>query len=125
VSCFVRIATRLTDLDTIREAVPQIGYRVVEGTEVRGWSEQTTSAELVIGTDADYDIGAVRGEGGGYDFVADWSMARVDQQEFVARLAQRYSYLRVTAAARKQGFVVAQDRVDEQGRLQLVLRKFA
>jgi len=125
-SCFVRIATRLTHEETVRQAIEGIGYRVIEGaTEARGWNEQHEQADIVIGTRTSYDIGAVKTKTGAFDFVADWSMTGVDREQFLRQLTQKYSYLQVTQQARKLGFVVAKEEVEESGSVRLLLRRFA
>ncbi len=124
-SQFVRIATQLTEAEAIQEAAEELGYTVLaEQTEVRGYSSRTAKAEFVLGTDTRYDIGAVRGEDGRYEFVSDWSMSRIDRQDFVNRLSQGYSRIRVVRNAKKRGFQVATEKVDEKGNVRLLLRKF-
>lgn len=123
-SCFVRIATRLTDELALKEAVSQVGYQVVEGrSDVRGYSG-TERADVVIDTGGAYDIGAVRTKEGAFELVADWEMARVDRTAFVGKLTQAYGVARVTQAAKKSGFVVAKQKVDERGSVKLTLRRF-
>lgn len=124
-SCFVRIATRLTDELTLRKAVADLGYQVREGaTEARGWNEQSLAADLVIDTRTDYDIGALRDENGTFTFACDWSMARLDEAEFVRQVTRRYSYIQVLEVARRKGFIVASEEAKEQGAVRLLLRKY-
>jgi hypothetical protein len=124
-SCFTRISTQITDEETLRQAVPEIGYSVRKrATSVRGWSDHTTQADLVIATDTEYDIGGIKTKDGTFDFVADWEMSRIDKKKFVGELTQAYSCVRVTQAAKKSGFVVVKQKADEKGSLHLVLRKF-
>jgi hypothetical protein len=126
VSCFTRVKTRLTDDATIRRAVSRIGYEILENArQARGWSGQKEKADFVIGTRTDYDIGAVKSEGGAYDFFADWPMAHVDKDEFVGKLSQSYSYLRVVEVAKRKGFVLAKEEASEKGGVRLLLRRFS
>lgn len=125
-SCFVRISTVLTDLDTLERVVPELGYRVLEGaTTVRGYGGQTRAADLVIDTGSRYDIGVVRTDEGTLDFVSDWEMSGIGQQDFVHRVSQRYARTRVLQQAKRQGYVVAKERVDADGSVRLLLRRFA
>ncbi len=126
-SCFVRIATKLTNSETIKEAAEAIGYRVLEdATEVRGYSSRKVEANIVLGTKkSNYDIGAVKEKDGTHTFVADWSMAGIAQKTFVQQLSQKYSYLQVLQTVTSKGFVLADEKVDDRGAVQLLLRKFS
>ena len=125
-SCFVRIATRLTDEATLRLAAVELGYKVAEKAGVvKGWGDDEAHADVVIHTGTPYDVGAVRNKSETYDFVGDFSMAHLAEADFVDRMSQAYSKIRVLEAARKSGFVVANQTVDLQGTVQLVLRRFS
>jgi hypothetical protein len=123
-SCFVRIATQITDEHHLREAVDAVGYTIRKGTDVRGWMQQTTAADFVIDTGTKYDVGAVKNGDETWSFVSDWSMSSVKQDAFVNQLTQRYSAIRVAAKAKKQGYVVAREKVEQDGTIRLLLRKF-
>ena len=124
-SCFSRVTTKMTDLATVRKALEALGHRVRErATEARGWSGNSARADLVVATATDYDIGLVRAADGTFEAVADWGMTGVAQDAFVAALSQKYSYLWVTETARRKGFTVAEERVDDQGTVRLLLRRF-
>lgn len=125
-SCFVHIATRLVDLDTIKQAAEQLGYAVRQGerVEVAGWNEQTTEAELAVALGNGYDVGVVRGEDG-CALVADWSMAHVDATTFTNTLAQAYGQVRVREQAKRQGYVIAKEERQADGSVRMLLRRFA
>lgn len=124
-SCFTKVTTKLTDLETLKEALAALGYPLLEGaTEARGWRGAAESADFVVGTGSEYDIGICRGKQGTFDFVADWEMARLKRQSFLNSVAQKYAELRVLQTAKKSGFVVAGQTTDAQGNIQLLLRRF-
>ncbi|MBT3219849.1 MAG: DUF1257 domain-containing protein [Proteobacteria bacterium] len=125
-SHFSRVRTKLVNLDTLRNALEELGHQVLaESSMVRGWSTRTTKAELVVESGRDnYDIGAVRNKDGTLDLVADWSMIHVDQRAFVGKVSQRYSWIALKENARRKGYTVAREQVREDGVVQLVLRKF-
>jgi len=124
-SCFVRIATKLTDETTLRLAAVELGYKVQEKAGVvKGWGDDEAHADVVINTGTAYDVGAVRNKSETFDFVGDFSMAHLSETDFVNRMSQAYGKIRVVEAAKKSGFVVASQSVDRQGAVQLVLRRF-
>ena len=125
-SCFVHVATRLVDLETIKQAAEQLGYAVrqSERVEVAGWNEQTTEAELAVALGNGYDVGVVRGPEG-CTLVADWSMAHHDATTFTNRLAQAYGQVRVREQAKRQGYVIAKEERQVDGSVRMLLRRFA
>ncbi|MBI3267533.1 MAG: DUF1257 domain-containing protein [Planctomycetes bacterium] len=124
-SHFSTLATRLTDEAALRAAFEQLGYKVrPKATRVRGWSDQETHADFVVNAGGEYDVGAVRTKHGTFELVADWTMARIDRDKFVGQVSQAYSRILVTQTAKKNGFVVAKEEVDAQGRVHLLLRRF-
>lgn len=125
-SCFVHVATRLVDLETIKQAAELLGYAVRQGERVAvaGWNDQTTEAELAVALGNGYDVGVVRGEGG-CTLVADWSMAHQDATAFTNRLAQAYGQVRVHEQAKRQGYVITKEERQADGSVRLLLRRFA
>ena len=124
-SCFVHVATRLVDLDTVERAAREIGYAVRRGERVAvaGWNEQTTEAELAVALGNGYDVGVVRGEQG-CTLVADWQMAREDATSFTNRLAQAYGQVTVREQAKRQGYVIAKEERQADGSVRMLLRRF-
>ena len=125
-SHFSRVRTKLVNLDTLRNALDELGYKVLANRQkVRGWSSSTTDADLVVESGRDnYDIGAVRNNEGTLDLVADWSMLHIKQEDFVGQVSQRYSWIALKENARRKGYTVAREQVREDGVVHLVLRKF-
>lgn len=125
-SCFVRIATKLTNTETIKMAAEALGYRVLKSAKkVRGYGSREAKADFVLGTKTKYDIGAIKADDGTYSFVSDWGGTRVTQKEFVRKLSQKYSYLQVLETVTSKGYVLADEKVDERGAVRLLLRKFS
>jgi hypothetical protein len=123
-SCFTRVATKLTDVEAIKEAAAELGYSLRKGKQVRGWSSRTTEADFVFATKTRYDVGAVRKKDGTYEFVCDWGMSGIGQKGFVEDISQRYGYVRLRRAAKKKGFTFIDRGVDNKGNVQVLLRKF-
>src|SRR5437762_11032637 len=101
-SHFTRIRTQLRNLDTVKQALADLGYDVAEGG-VRGYQGQLEHADLVVNTGSSYDIG-FRKEGENVVIVADFWGLRINRDQFVKQLSQRYAYLTVLEQAQNQGW---------------------
>ncbi len=125
-SCFVHVATRLVDIDTIKHAAELLGYTVQQGerVSVAGWNDQTTEADLAIALGNGYDVGVVRGNDA-CTLVADWLMAHQDATTFTNTLAQAYGQVRVREQAKRQGYVIAKEERQADGSVRMLLRRFA
>lgn len=124
-SCFVHVATKLLDLDAVKQAAEELGHAVRAGNvEVRGWNDQTVRADLAIELNNGYDVGVI-GKESGCELVADWSMSHTDQTAFTNGLAQRYGQVRVREQAKRLGYVIAKEERQKDGSVRMVMRRFA
>ena len=107
-------------------ALEDLGYEYACGRlEVRGFGGNRTEVEIRVRTkNPSYDIG-LRRVGGHYEVVADWwGINETSEKEFVGRLVQRYVYRAARAALeRDQGFSMVEEKVDDEGRIHLLLRR--
>jgi hypothetical protein len=122
-SHFTRIRTKLTDIHTVRKALEDLGYAVQSG-RVRGYRGQEAQADLVIHIDSGYDIG-FREEGSAVVMVADFWGLRINREEFLDRVTQRYAYITVVEQARAQGWQMTTEENQEDGSIRLVLQRWA
>ena len=122
-SHFTRIRTKLTDIHTVRKALKELGYTVQSG-RVRGYGGQEAQADLVVKTDSGYDIG-FRDEGSSVVMVADLWGLRINRDEFLNKVAQRYAYITVVEQAKAQGWQMATEENQEDGSIRLVLQRWA
>ncbi len=123
-SHFSRIRTQLRDLTTVKRVLEDLGYTVVENGIVRGYGAQQTTADLVVRTDARYDIG-FRSEGGQVVMVADLWGLRIDRERFLKEVSQRYAYLTVLDQAHAQGWQTVEEELQEDGSIRLVIQRWA
>jgi hypothetical protein len=124
-SHFTAIKTKLADRRYLLEALRDLGHTCEEGNvAVRGYAGIRTPVEIVIPTrQRDYDIG-FRKVGDAYECVADWDQLKgVRQADFLAKVAQRYAYHAAKAKLAEQGFVLASEETQKDGRIHLVLRR--
>ncbi len=111
-SHFTKVETKIKDLVCLKKALKDLGYEFTEaeqGVQVRGYLDQTTTAEMSIKASKTYDIG-VSATASGYEFVADWwgveTTRGVTQEAFVKAVTQRYAYHKVLSEVAKQGYTV-------------------
>ena len=132
-SHFTKCDLKMTNLEALKRALQDMQLSAVEAAEgqsvsVRGYRGQTMDAALSISMGT-YDIGVVRGEGGTYDLVADWwgveTTKGVSEEEFQTKLRQRYAYHNVLIACEAKGYTVEEEISQEDGSIQLVVRKWA
>ena len=76
-----------------------------------------------------YDIGVVKQQDGTLDLVADWwgveTTKGVSEEELKTRLKQRYAYHNVLMACEAKGYSVEEEVNEEDGTINLVVRKWA
>ncbi len=120
-SHFVTLRTDLREREHLLGALEDLGYSVREGDSLplrgdsiplRGGRRQEESAEIVIDTGCDYEIG-FRQRGRHYEVVADWynieRMTDLRRQKFLERLTQRYAYNIIRDQAREQNLIVEEE----------------
>jgi hypothetical protein len=123
----------MTNLEALKRALEDMELGFVEAAEgqavsVRGYRGQTLDASLKIDMGT-YDIGVVKSEDGTLDLVADWwgveTTRGVSEEEMKTRLRQRYAYHNVLMACQAKGYTVEEEVNQEDGSIQLVVRKWA
>lgn len=120
-SHFTRVRTQLRDVGTVRRALEDLGYDVETDGAVRGYGGNVTPADLVVRTDAEYDIG-FRRAGESVVMVVDFWGLRVDRKRFLDEVTQRYAYLTVLDQAASQGWQAVEEEVQADGSIRLVMQ---
>ena len=124
-SHFVTLRTDLREREHLLGALEDLGYGVREGDGIplRGDGRQEESAEIVIDTACDYEIG-FRQRGRHFEVVADWynieRLTDLRRQKFLERLTQRYAYNIIRDQAREQNLIVEEEQ-EANGDIILVL----
>jgi Protein of unknown function (DUF1257) len=132
-SHFTKCDLKMNNLDAIKRALADMELELMEAEAgqsvmVRGYRGQTLDAvaKVDMGT---YDIGVVRAEDGGYGLVADWwgveTTKGLSEEEVTTKVRQRYAYHNVKMACEAQGYAVEEEVNEEDGSIQLVMRKWA
>lgn len=123
-SHFTRVKVRIRSREHLIAALKNLGYRVKEDADVRGWRGNTTRADVVVRMADGYDIGFVRNSRGeDYQAVADWTMSGTDQEQFVNSVQQEYALVSAEAAARKSGWVDLRRERQKDGSVLLIGRR--
>jgi hypothetical protein len=124
-SHFTRIKTQIVEKDYLLQSLRDLGHDFEEGNiQIRGYSGNQAQVNIKIPTEnPEYDIGFVKA-GNSYDIVADWwGIKGIDNETFHRQLMQRYAYNATRAKLEEQGFFLADEEVQEDNRIHLVLRR--
>ena len=133
-SHFTSVKTKIKSLTSLERALEDLGYTYSRAEEeqlvtVKGYQGETTDAVISIHASKTYDIGVKVGADGTCEFIADWwgveSTRGVEEEEFVKKLTQRYSYHKVIEEVRKQGYTLESEEVGEDETIQLRVRTWS
>ncbi|HUH01758.1 MAG TPA: DUF1257 domain-containing protein [Kofleriaceae bacterium] len=131
-SHFTKCELKMTNLEALKRALDdlELEYQAAEqgqSVTVRGWRGQELDATMSIDM-GKYDIGVVANPEGTYDLTADWwgveTTKGVSEEEFKNKLSQRYQYHNVLQACEAKGYTVEEEVNEEDGSVQLVVRKW-
>jgi hypothetical protein len=132
-SHYTVLETKLKDVDALAEALEDMGHDDIEIYEkpqplVDFMGDMPNQkAEVIIRRKQvgwlSNDIGFRRGPGGTFDaIVSDFDQSRYDAQ-WMRNLTKRYAYHVARTKLEAQGFSLAREERDEQGRIHLLLRR--
>lgn len=131
-SHFTKCELKMVNLQAIKNACDDLGWEYQEataeqGVTVRGWRGQTLEAEMSINM-GKYDIGVVKNENGTYDLVSDWwgieTTKGLTENELKNTINQKYQYHNVKIACEDKGYEVEEEVNQEDGSIQLVVRRW-
>lgn len=126
-SHFTRVKTVIRDRDLLEDTLRQLHYNFQSGESVpiRGFAGTIVSGEVVIDTGCQYDIGFQRHSDGSYAVCADWLGVRgntpIREQSFVQQINQTYAHLAVKRQVLQEGLIIEEERVLENGEIELVV----
>jgi hypothetical protein len=126
-SHFSNIKTQIRNLDTLKTTLSNLGLSWKEGPcPVRGYQGQTIEAALVLEQDNAYDIGFAW-NGQAYEMVTDlqyWQHP-LSVEGFLQKITQGYALETVLAESSKQGFQMAEQQVQTDGSIRLVVQRWS
>ena len=130
-SHFTKIATQVTDLECLKQALDDLGYGFTASKgEVKGHGKQRRQADLVVKLPStQYNIGFAKTSEGAYDLVADWwgveNETNVRQEPFVQQLKRKYAYHKVKSELKVRGLTIAEEQVEADQSVKLLVRSWA
>lgn len=122
-SHFTTIKVQIKNSEILHQVLQELGYQVECNTTVRGYQGKKTQAEYVIRQKNGYDIG-FRRNGENYEIVADFWGTRMNQQEFVNSITQKYAHKTLMATVQEQGFNVEEEEVLGDGTVRVVVGRW-
>ena len=122
-SHFTTIKVQIKNGEILQETLQELGYKVEQNTRVRGYRGDTTKAEYVIRQSNGYDLG-FRRNGSDYELVADFWGARINQQEFVHSVTQKYARKNLIATVQREGFDIEEEETLADGTVRVLVSRW-
>ena len=124
-SHFSRIKVQIKNGEILHQVLQELGYSVECNTYVRGYQGDKSEAEFVIRRSNGYDLGFRYSDGDdSYELIADFWGARINQQEFLNAILQKYAYKTLMTSVQTQGFNVEAQETLEDGTVRVVVGKW-
>ncbi|PSP15897.1 MAG: hypothetical protein BRC58_10750 [Cyanobacteria bacterium QS_8_64_29] len=117
-SHFSTLRTKITDAETLKASLQDLGMTVKDNADVRGYNGQRVRADVVAELEGEYDLGWSQNSDGTYDLIADlWGVAKKhNQTELINAINQKYAVNKTLSEVNQRGLesanvnVVVQDR---------------
>ena len=122
-SHFTTIKVQIKQGEVLLQVLKELGYQVEQNTQVRGYMGDKTNAEYVIKQSNGYDLG-FRKNGEGYELVADFWGAEINQQEFINNISQKYAHKTLMETIQTEGFNVEEDEFLADGTVRVIVGKW-
>ncbi|WP_068816492.1 DUF1257 domain-containing protein [Phormidesmis priestleyi] len=122
-SHFTTVKIQIRNGETLHQVLNELGYKVECDRNVRGYQGNTTQADYVVRQSNGYDLG-FRRSGETYDLIADFWGAKINQQEFVNAISQKYAHKTLMKTAQEQGFNIEEEEVLSDGTVRVVVGRW-
>lgn len=122
-SHFTTIKVQIKNGEILHETLKELGYEVDCNTYVRGYEGDRTEAEYVIRQRNGYDLG-FRLNGENYELVADFWGARINQQQFINGINQKYAHKTLMTTVKEQGFNIEEEETLADGTVRVVVARW-
>ena len=127
-SHFSTVKTELRQLEPLVQALEDLGYSPEQGERpVRGYRGQTVTADLAVAMQEGGDLGfRWNDQSGAFELVTDLDLWKqtIPIERFLAKLTQRYAFNTVLSATNNEGFQVSEQRVTQDGSIELVVTRW-
>jgi len=122
-SHFTTIQVEIKHSEILQQVLQELGYQIETNTQVRGYMGKKTTAEYVIRQSNGYDLG-FRRQGETYELVADFWGAKINQQEFIQQITQKYAHKTLKTSLNQQGFTIETEETLEDGTVRVIVGKW-
>ncbi|MFM6498437.1 MAG: DUF1257 domain-containing protein [Dolichospermum sp.] len=122
-SHFTTIKVQIKQGEVLLQVMQELGYKVEQNTHGRGYIGDKTNAEYVIKQSNGYDLG-FRKNAESYELVADFWGAKINQQEFINKISQKYAHKTLMETIQTEGFNVEEEEVLADGTLRVIVGKW-
>lgn len=113
------------DREMLITALHDLGYEIIEGEGLAiSDGERSVPVDFLVQIPCSAPVGFRKGKNG-WHLTADWFRVMERKKDFENKVKQQYACVSVSRALEKQGFSLAQQEKDEEGRIRLVLRRFS
>jgi hypothetical protein len=126
-SHFSTIKTVIRDQVLLCDTLRHLHHNFQEGERVliRGYQGNTAHGEVVVNTGSEYDIGFQRQEDETFAICSDWwgvqGNTQIKEAEFLRQVNQTYSHQTVRRQVELHGYIIEEERVLENGEIELVV----
>ncbi len=122
-SHFTTIKVQIKQGEVLLQVLKELGYQVEQNTQIRGYMGDKTNAEYVIKQSNGYDLG-FRKNGENYELVADFWGAKINQQEFINNISQKYAHKTLMETIQTEGFNVEEEEVLADGTVRILVGRW-
>lgn len=123
-SHFTTVKTQIKQKEMLKKALNKLGYdNVIENGIIRGYQGNQQQADIVVQGIGGYDVGFVQ-EGEQYTIIADFWGLSPKERSLTEKIAQQYAFCLIQEESAKQGFQMAEQTVQKDGTIKIVMQKW-
>ena len=121
-SHFTTIQTQIKDISALQDACTELGLRIAENANARGYSSNSIKGDYVVQLKGPYDIAVNKEPSGAFGMTTDWWAGHVEAEvgPKFGKLLQLYAVHKATKEARKRGHIV-QRKLQKNGSIKLMI----
>lgn len=122
-SHFTEIKTQIKDIEALRSACEELGLRLLQNADARGYYTNQTHGEYVIQLKGPYDIALNQQPDNTYGLTCDWYAGHVAKEvgQNYGKLLQLYGVHKAIREAKRKGHTV-QRQNQKDGNIKLVIQ---